>query len=438
MKYLILVWGCILLIPFCGIGQTGPGGVGTTDGSSSLRVWLKSDDLDADGDNTDNPTNGTAVSQWSDFSGSANHFTQTGANRPTYTTGTFNAVNFDSNAATPQLMNNSTTGFYTNGSTFFVTNTVNTGPSHTLFDNGTFSLRAEQWFNTSRVGFTHYGVADYSTTIASPFGTNAIISYHKTGTSSNLDVRVNTATQALNIGATNKGIPFDRIGKATASADEASGDFFEILLYNNRLNAAQIIIVDNYLSAKYANIPIPIDVYNEDDIAAGNYDHDVAGIGRVNATNLHNDSQGTGIVRISNPTNLNNDEFFMWGHDNGTLLINNTTDIPTGITARFDRVWRVSEVSTTGTPVNVGGIDMQFDLSGITGITTSSLRLLIDSDNDGNFNDETPISSAIDLGGNTYGFNGVTALANNLRFTIALGKRTIITNRRITYRIRKN
>ena len=36
--------------------------------------------------------------------------------------------------------------------------------------------------------------------------------------------------------------------------------------------------MDNYLSAKYASISIPVNVYNEDDIAAGNYDFDVAGI----------------------------------------------------------------------------------------------------------------------------------------------------------------
>lgn len=424
---------------FIGFAQNGPGGVGTSDGTSSLRVWLKSDDIDADGDNTDNPINGTAISTWSDNSGNTNNFTQAGANRPTYnTTGTFNAVNFNSGLATAQFMNGTITGSFANASAYFVINPVNTGNSHSLFDNTTASLRVEQWFNTSRVGFTRYGVADYATTMASPFGINSIISYHKAGGSTNLNVRVNAATQVLNIGSTTAGIPYDRIGRNSNGADEATGDFLEILLYNNSLNAAQTIIVDNYLSAKYGSILIPINVYNEDDIAAGNYDHDVAGIGRVDAANFHNDSQGTGIIRVLNPSGLGNDEFLMWGHDNGALLLNNVTDIPTSIQSRLDRVWRVSEVSTLGAPVDVGSIDLRFDLTGLSGITTPYLRLLVDTDNDGLFNDETPIYGATSLGGNIYSFTGITALSNNVRFTLATAVRKVITNRNITYRINRN
>ncbi|WP_103068877.1 hypothetical protein [Aquimarina sediminis] len=439
-KQLLCICSFILLASFIGFGQTGPGGVGTTDGSSSLRVWLKSDDIDADGDITDNPTNGTPVSTWSDYSGNANNYTQTGGNRPTYnTTGTFDAVNFNSALAAPQFMNGSIAGSYTNASAYFVLNPVNTGNSHSLFDNTTASMRVEQWLNTSRVGFTRYGVADYSTTIASPFGTNAILSYHKAAGSANLNVRVNGATQTLNIGSTTAGIPYDRIGRNSTGADEASGDFLEILLYNNRLNSAQTIIVDNYLSAKYGSIAIPTNVYNEDDVAAGNYDHDVAGIGRIDASNLHNDAQGTGIVRMLNPSGLGNNEFLMWGHDNGDLLMSNTTDIPSRIDSRLDRVWRVSEVSTTGAAVDVGSVDIRFDITALTGVVAAPfLRLLVDTDNDGSFSDETPISWPTLVSGNIYSFTGVTALTNNVRFTLATGKQTVITNRKITYRVKGN
>ncbi|WP_148639123.1 hypothetical protein [Aquimarina longa] len=434
-----LIFSLLVMVTFFGVAQTGPGGVGSSDGTSPLRVWLKSDDLDADGDQTDNPANGISVSTWSDHSGYANNYAQVGANRPTYTTtGTFNAVNFDSSLATPQFMNGTISGSYTNASAYFVINPVNIGNSHSLFDNGTSSLRLEQWFNTGRVGYTHYGVADYVTSITSPFGTNSIVSYHKAGGSSDLNVRVNATSQVLNIGSTTIGIPYDRIGKNSTGADEASGDFLEVLLYDTMLNSAQTIIVDNYLSAKYGSISIPVDIYNEDDVAAGNYDHDVAGIGRIDASNLHNDAQGTGVVRILNPTGLDNNEFLLWGHDNGSLVANNIIDIPTGIRSRLDRVWRVSEVNTSGTAVDVGGVDIRFDLTGLSGFIASDLRLLVDTNNNGSFNDETPISDATPLGGNVYGFNGVTTLSNNVRFTLALGINTVITNRNITYRVNKN
>lgn len=416
--------------------QTGPGGVGARDGSSSLIIWLRAEDINADGNIANNPANNSRVSTWADFSGNANNFTQTGGRRPRFiSTGTFNTVRFNSSTGAAKFMNGSVSAIYRDASTFFVTNPVNTGNSHSLFDHSSASLRIEQWFNSNRVGLTRYGVADYATTINSPFGINSIVSYHKTQNSSQVEVRVNNNTQNLNIGSSFAGIPLDRIGRNSNGADEASGDFFEVIFYESELNEAQKIIVDNYLSAKFGSINIPVNVYNEDDVVAGNYDHEVAGIGRINASNTHTDSQGTGIVRVLNPTNLGNNEFFMWGHDNGSLQLNTGLNAPEIIYSRLNRTWRVSETNTIGNSVNVGAIDVRFDLTGVSGITTANLRLLVDTDNDGNFNDETPVSGATNLGSNIFSFNGVTNISDNNRFTIGLATTTIITNRKITTRV---
>ncbi|CAM1374047.1 hypothetical protein [Tenacibaculum xiamenense] len=418
------------------LGQTGPGGVGARNGSSSLIVWLRANDLNADGNITNNPTNGSSVSTWADFSGNSNNFTQSGTRRPTYNSlGTFDAVNFNSSVTTAQFMNGTVSNVYRNASVFIATNPVNTGNSHSLLDNPSASLRVEQWSNTNRVGLTRYGISDYRTNIPSPFNTNSIISYHKRRNSSSVEVRVNNATQNLNIGSSTAGIPLGRIGRNSNGADEASGDFFEIIFFRRRVNNAQKIIIDNYLSAKYGSIAIPVNVYDEDDASSGDYDHDVAGIGRTNSSNLHNDSQGTGIVRVLNPTNLGNNEFLMWGHDNGDLQMNTGLNAPSILRSRLSRTWRVSETNTSGASVDVGNIDMRFDLTGITGVSAGNLRLIVDTDNDGNFNDETPISGAINLGSNVYGFNGVSSISNNRRFTLGLALTKIITNRRITHRV---
>jgi hypothetical protein len=61
---------------------------------------------------------------------------------------------------------------------------------------------------------------------------------------------------------------------------------------------------------------------------------------------------------------------------------------------------------------------MRWDLTGQGTVTTSDLRLLVDTDNDGLFNDETPISGATSSGGNVYQFAGVTAITNGRRFTL--------------------
>ncbi|MBK9592325.1 MAG: T9SS type A sorting domain-containing protein [Crocinitomicaceae bacterium] len=67
----------------------------------------------------------------------------------------------------------------------------------------------------------------------------------------------------------------------------------------------------------------------------------------------------------------------------------------------------------------MGAVDMQWDLSGLGAVTASDLRLLVDTDNDGIFADETPISGATDLGGGIYSFAGVGVLSDQRRFTIA-------------------
>ena len=109
----------------------------------------------------------------------------------------------------------------------------------------------------------------------------------------------------------------------------------------------------------------------------------------------------------------------MWGHNNGVAEATNIVDIPVTVQGRFDRVWRVSEVNSAGNARNVGSVDMRWDLTGLGAVTVSDLRLLVDTDNDGVFADETPIAGAIALGNNIYEFSSVAAITNNRRFTLA-------------------
>lgn len=196
-------------------------------------------------------------------------------------------------------------------------------------------------------------------------------------------------------------------------------DFGDIIHYNRTLNPAERIIINNYLSAKY-NISLGgNDVYKNDNSSNGNFDFEVAGIGRIDASNLHNNSKGSSIIRIFNPSNLDNNEFLMWGHNNDSLIANEITDIPSSITARFSRVWRASELNNTAfAAVDVGDIDMEWDLSGLGAVTASDLRLLIDTDNDGTFADETPINGAVNTSGNLFVFSNVSGISNERRFTL--------------------
>lgn len=433
----------VVLMSFLGLSQTGPGGIGTNDGTSSLVLWLDANDLDADGDTTDNPVAGTVVSTWNNKSGVVStDWTQTIAIRqPIYATSVMNghpAVTFDGN----DFLNGPDIEYNPGEAVFFI-NASNFERRSRLLNNSSggarVSLRFEQWNNSGRVGYTRYGIADYTTGLSSPFNQDALITFLKqTAGASNYNITINTngneSSAILGVGSSNTPIPTETFGNWT------SGNVPEIIVYNNALNTAERIILYNYLVAKYGIVLQNNDLYVQDNPGNGNFDHDVAGIGQAADGSNHLDSQGTGIVRISGAIDLDDNEFLIWGHDNGNLLLTNTTDVPPNRThARLGRVWRTSESNNIGGAVDVGAIDIRVDMTGVTGYSPAfPPQLLVDTDNDGLFNDEDPIATAISLGSNVYRFNGVASLLDNVRFTFGMGQRKVITNRRITNRVNKN
>lgn len=412
------------LIPMILIGQTGPGGVGSRNGSSNLVLWLDA--------NSAIGSHGSTVTSWNDKSGFGNNFTAgSGAvldksSVNGYSSFGFNGVtNYFESAFSASMTPDEFT-------LFTATNVTSNGNYKCVISN------RDDPAGTATRGFILYSVPTsnvwefWTGRLASAWEPiNSGISTAGNWNSQMLSYRNVSNGKSLNIGGADRGTATHSMDKNTfrpirvgAGRNESTPDYFfsgqigEIIMYNNTLNSAQKIIVNNYLSAKYNYTLSTNDIYDEDLAAAGNFDHDVAGIGRVNASNIHNDAQGTGIVRIQNPTNLGNNEFLLWGHNNGLLQAIITADVPSTVQARMGRVWRASEVNASGTGVNVGAIDISFDLTNLGSVTASDLRLLVDSDNDGFFNDETPISGAASVGGNVYRFSGINAIANNLRFTI--------------------
>jgi hypothetical protein len=421
MRKLIAVTIGVLSFYFNVFSQApnGPGGIFSRAGVSNLKGWYDATDLDGDDIATDNPANGTAVSSWSDKSSSLNHLLQpTGANQPTYNTaGTYDAVNFifSSTAGLSDFMTFTTPSHYSPGTAYFVLLPTDPGAAledHILMDDATRSLRLEQWNNTNRLGVTVYGVSDYTSTLAPNYGAYTILSFHKSTANNNMVIRQNASAVTLNIASTTNGIPMTRMGK-NSTIEAANYNCVEIISYGALLNNTQIRILENYLSSKYGSITIANDVYAMDSGPNGNHDFEVAGVGRVAAGDTHTDAQG-GIIRmsVSNPATLINGEFLLWGHNNGALTPQ-STDLPTGIQTRLTRSWGVTE---TG---DVGNMNIQIDMTGLGSVTPSDLRLLVDADNDGIFNEgsTTQTAGATFVSGNTYQFAGVN-LGTSVRFTI--------------------
>jgi hypothetical protein len=414
----------LAFMPYLGWSQTGPAGIGASDGSSTLELWLDIDKGITTTNNTGSGGSAADVTNWADQSGNGLNMTGTGTAVPEFITSFVNGhgamrfvqSNFErlnlSNTITSITAADNRTFLYVFKFTANVNNCEIMGPSSgESVDYGTFTVTNDR-LRLRNGGNNAYSAINSVTQDAWHVGTLS-----KNGTAVN---GWNDNTNILNTTGTFLDWPVSNaydLGAANFSGRSFQGEIAELIIYSVSINTAQRIILNNYLAAKYNITLSTSDIYDEDN-AGSNFDYEVAGIGRTDASNIQSDSRGTSIVRILNATDLGNDEFFIWGHNNGVLLANETTDVPAGVAARFARVWRVSESSSAGASVDVGSIDIRFDLSDLGTVVITDLSLLVDSDNDGIFADETPITGATSLGSNIYAFTGVGAIANNMRFTL--------------------
>ena len=408
----------------CMNAQSGPGGVGN---AANNRLWLS-------GDNSVLVA-GVAVTNWNDHSGNNNNANSpSAAARPTLVGGALNGypvlafngignelripdagsldlTQWDIFMATAEGAPKNNNAWFSKG--------TNTQPNYGLWSPVSdalqmpiydiFGLLSSPLTPAGTTGAA-YSLIEYNNTVI--FGLFPSRTVYKAGATIYNDVNL------LQLPVANNNQLY--IGNVQGVAGwNLNGNLGEIILYSTPVNPAQRIIINNYLAAKYALPLTTNDIYLQDLLANGNYDHEVAGIGRTGSTSQQTDSRGTAVVQINNATGLGNNEFLIWGHDNGILGAWGSIDIPPGIQGRWIRVWRVNEVSPAGAAVDVGNVDMTFDLTNQGPAVATDLRLLVDMNNNGVFADDAPIAGATAVGGNLYRFSAVSALVNNRRFTLA-------------------
>lgn len=423
----------LFLLGLSAQAQVGPGGVGdfTQNG-----LWLKADVISA-------PT-GSAVSRWEDVSGHGNDAIQgDGLRQPIYqeTSGLngqpvvrLDGVDDEMVIADNAMLDN------TNGLSYFavirpsnlngsprgvlgkrIRYGENTNYAYTLFFYSGNKLFSDIVTNDNR----------YSSPGAFTNNTNYLLGINYDGTRasaqrsrmySNGALIAETTESATTIMNSTADLVLGALN--TNYGTYLGADYAEVIQYAKALNTTETIIVNNYLAAKYGLTLATDDLYTQDDASNGNYDYEVAGIGRVDAGQIHNRAQGSAILSIGNPSNLDDGEFLFWGHNNGAQVATNTTDVPAGVEARFDRVWRFSEVNRSGSMAEVGTLDLTWNLAGTGPVTASDLRLLIDTDGDGSFADETPIGGAVQLTSDLYQFVGVSAIQDGRRMTLGTIDRT--------------
>jgi len=400
------------------LGYTGPGGVGA---QSTNRIWLRPEtDVYSDAGATV-ALDTDPVQQWNDQSGNGNHAVQnTSGNRPIYRTGQANnlpALEFTGDLfIDPPSLGISGNSDFTYFITFRDTQTtlggINDGSGEYIFDRTTAT---NPLVSLKPVTGSFYGFQkrdDGGTGLGGPVSTSSISTnikwielFRDNGTS--YDLYYNGAQEnSIGDGDGNLTPPVPRIGRhATTSNNGLRGFIQEFFVYSSLANNAQRIIINNYLSAKY-DMPLGVnDLYTMDNGANGDYDFDVAGIGQASDGSFHKDAQGSGLVRMSLPSSISDNEFLIWGHEGTAISAVNTTDVDgTIIEARLERVWRVNHVG------NLGTVRLTFDGRDLPpSIVGSDIRLLITRD-DALFidNDVTPQAGSYNIDSQLITFSNVS------------------------------
>jgi hypothetical protein len=352
------------------LGATGPGGVGA---SVTNRLWLRAD--------AGTTTNGQQVSAWNDQSGNGNNATQgTSDNRPLFIASEPLANNrpvlrFDGIDDWMQTGTHITDDV---GTLMIVARkTAGFGGYLTIFTSQDFLMLGRT--PSQDVWGAYNGGGERLFTPGTSIGVNSsaafrILGYRQNGLGAGqlaLFLNGTISTTLHNGGGNSKTITTIGSNSSGSSAiQHFPGDIAEIIFYRAPINAAQRIIVENYLSAKYGT-PTSNDRFAYD----ATHGNDVAGIGQASDGSQHL-SATSNRLNISSPSSLADNRFALFGHDNGSLTLTNNNAPPSR--RRLNRVWRVN---VTGG--SIGTVTLAFDVSGISLPTGSSISgILVDADGD--------------------------------------------------------
>ncbi|RPI99666.1 MAG: CSLREA domain-containing protein, partial [Chloroflexi bacterium] len=431
----------------CGSTGSGPGGVGTTDGSSNLRLWLKPDQVYAEVDVSHKcsgaalSADGAAVVCWKDASGYHNDAYHL-ASGPTWETDALSQRNGQPvlrfNGAQSLDVGEASPVFNSAGlAVFFPFSTV------ANFGDGAFIDR-RSITGSGIYGYSIYGQLAFWSTLTFPATANISTTGWTVGewnvaraTYAPYSLRLyrngvllgslvaNTMTQG---GSNNLLV----IGRNQGSGNYLNADLPEMIAYTQQLSDVDAILVENYLSAKY-NAPAALDVYNGDTPANGDFDLDVAGIGQYGGL-THPQSHAAGLI-VRNRTFLRADgDWLLFGHN--TLVNQSTTDdLPTTgdwATAPDPARWlRAFDIHVTDVLSDGGRVDLVFDLSEggldapLPSGPLSNYRLLKRTTSTGPFTDVTAATGAVvAVSGDQIQFRNVDVSVLGSNFTVGTLDRT--------------
>ena len=358
------------------LGSTGPGGVGRTDGTGALVLWMKADNITGLNDND-------PVETWRDASGYGNDASQSdAAQRPVYKSSGRNGVptvefggpdgSFD---GTADVMSGSINPSTDEVATYFAAGNNDAATSPGSGNGGSDDRRALAAFQgTNTDGWlfavqdANVGFYDGSTVRSGGSITGGeFVVFDVEHNGSNIDGQLNGSSVISASGADPSGsIDAYLLGNDFTGGDNLDGNLGDVIFFDAALNTTQRTIVQNYLSAKYDvdlnTAPTPpngaLDVYAGDTGGNGDYDRGVFGIGRESASDFHVAAETDGL-RFERVTGLSNGDYLLAGYAVADNTVN-TSDIDGvsgNLEARMDRDWYWDRNGSSPT------VDVVFDLS---------------------------------------------------------------------------
>ncbi|MGB3852268.1 MAG: hypothetical protein WA958_20055, partial [Tunicatimonas sp.] len=353
---LTFLFGWLALLPLGVVrAQTGPGGVGNGAGPGLRNIlWLDAASLGL--------SDGDAVGTWTDRSGNSHNATRTNAaQQPRYTTSVLNGrpvVRFDGSDDEMNLntaIGTNSDGIVNRDYSFIFVGARRTTASNDgwfLYGSGAFDGQSNLYFGwrdgaSSAFRFSQFGSTEMQVN-SGDYINNGVNQYAIfTGTFGQTEAIPRKLYENGDMVGTN---PSTQVLTSYAGAELAglrsSVDIAEVIFYQGDLNEAHVVILNNYLSAKYDLSLVGFDGTNRDFYAGdtpinGNFDYDVAGIGRQNGGD-HRNASSDGLTLSADASVLQDGEFLMAGHDD-TPHGTTTANLPTNVQERWARSWFVDK-----------------------------------------------------------------------------------------------
>jgi hypothetical protein len=413
---------------------SGPGGV-----STNLQLWLSADSGVYTDAGVTLSTDTQGVQQWNDKANSNNFIETTNIEKPIFTENSSNfnpTLTFDGVDDNLDLSGGLTAFNGANAFTLFSISKTSVGGKSILGPQGAQNGMKWTMYGGGNLSMDHANVTSVLTGTESISDNIPSLAVFTRDGSGNNEIIIDAKVDASNptVASFDASVPLS-IG-STNTIEVFDGGISEIIVYDAQLADLDQQKVNTYLGLKYG---ITLSSDNDGDTTLGEvisglitegdyvlsdgstvvwdysastaYHNNIAGIARDNTGGLNQIASKSvnseAIVTITNGTDpatpaafASTGQALVWGDDGvATAWVtdsdgNNLDDAPNGFQV-LDRVWKVQETGAVGVvSIEVDVDDADFDMPAL--INGTAYYLIVDTDTDGDFSDETPVAMADD------------------------------------------